>query len=224
MFTFKGVSSKDLGLKIVSLPPITSADERVDKIEIPNYDGVRYVSNGYSEVVREVMVIYEGTDFDRIKSVLRGEGDVIFDNEKDRYYKARIINKISFDELIRNKIYKFPIVFECQPYGYLLEGKNKIVVTEATEITNPGNVESYPIIEILGKGNIDLIIGQQVIKLINIEGAITLNSIDKEAYNGTALLNNKVNGEFPKLPTDKFSINILGEFSQLNIFPFWRCV
>lgn len=222
MFTFKGTSSRNMGLVTVTLPPISSNDERVETIDIPGRDGSVTISKGYAGVTKEVVVIYKGENFDELMRWLRGTGEVIFDNQPDRFYKARIVNKISFEELKINKIYKFPILFECQPYGYLNSGKQITTLTSNGTMTNPG-VESEPIITVTGSGNLDLVVAQQVIKLKNVEGSITLNTQILEAYNGAELANSKVNGEFPLLPPGSFSITWTGNITRLEVVPNWRC-
>src|SRR5574344_51054 len=101
-FTFKGVSSTEFNnLFVVSLPPITKPELKVEEIEIEGRDGVQYTDLGYTAYEKTFNIICLGTvDIEAIKNWLNGEGRLIFSNENDKYYNAKIIKNIDFQRLV----------------------------------------------------------------------------------------------------------------------------
>ncbi|EHN14608.1 putative phage tail protein, partial [Clostridium sporogenes PA 3679] len=103
----------------------------------------------YEGEVKPVEFDYFDDRFDDIKQWLTGSGEVIFSNEPDRYYKARIINKLDLARVLE-KFHSGIIQFDCQPFGYLQD--ELIEITNSTTIYNQANVNSQPYIKIYGNG------------------------------------------------------------------------
>ncbi|EJE7236822.1 phage tail protein, partial [Clostridium botulinum] len=126
-FVWKGTHSNEKGLKIISLPNITTSEKREEKIIIPGRDGYLTQSDeSYEGEVKPVEFDIKHDNFDEIKTWLNGSGEVIFSNEPDRYYKARIINKLDLARVLE-KFHSGIIQFDCQPFGYDLNN-NLIII------------------------------------------------------------------------------------------------
>ncbi|WP_061342909.1 phage tail protein [Clostridium botulinum] len=219
MFIFNNISSEDMGLIVQELPPISTPEETINKSDVPG--GVPILQNcGYGLLEKPCTCHYEGNNPDKLLQWLRGSGKVIFSNLKDRYYKSYIGNKIPLEQILRNKLYKFPVIFICKPFGYLLDGDIPIMVTKPTKLNNVKcNHKSLPTITIKGTGSAIFTINNRSFKITNINGEITINS-EKES-----VLNDRgeyMEGEFPYLDPGENLITWIGNIKEVTIIPYWR--
>ncbi|CAM2828090.1 distal tail protein Dit [Hathewaya histolytica] len=123
-FIWKGIHSSEKGLKIISLPNISTPEERVEKIVVPGRNGYLTTDdNTYEGEVKTVEFDIKHNNFDDMKQWLNGSGEVIFSNEMDRYYKARIVNKVDLIRVLE-KFHSGVVQFDCQPFGYLKDESN----------------------------------------------------------------------------------------------------
>ena len=154
---------------------------------------------------------------------LKGSGTVTFANRIGGYYKARIANQIPFEKVLRgNPHCTFAVNFRCYPFFYA-DGVEDITVTASgTMITNPGNVYSEPVLTVTGSGNITLMVGMTIVELENIPESIVIDSVLKEAYQGTSLLNDHMNGEFPVLKPGANAMSWAGNVTKVVVRPNWR--
>ena len=220
-FVWKGIHSNEKGLKIISLPNITTPEKREEKIIIPGRDGYLTQSDGgYEGEVKPVEFDIKHDNFDEIKTWLNGSGEVIFSNEPDRYYKARIINKLDLARVLE-KFHSGIIQFDCQPFGYLQKEVMQIITP--TTIYNQTNVNSQPYIKIYGNGYATLKINNEVIKLTNISDYIELDSEMMECYKSNVPLNHLMIGNFPIFQVGENNISWTGNISKIEIIPRWRC-
>lgn len=147
MFTFKGISSTDMGVFIYEHFPIPVSVARQTDETIPGRDGVvSYEDGSYegSEISGKVY-IKPTTNLDAVVKWLQGWGELIIPGAPDRYFNAKLSNIVPINEFVRNEVYEVPLTFKCQPFGYLLTGKDKVEFKSGT-ITNPGNTKAKPYI------------------------------------------------------------------------------
>lgn len=114
-FTHKGVfyvvnyielngekSTNVKGLIIQSLPPITKPKMRYSAEEIDGRDGDIITKLGYSAYDKEVSIGLHGDfDIDDAIAFFNSEGEVVFSNEPDKYYRYSILEQIDFERLVR---------------------------------------------------------------------------------------------------------------------------
>ena len=216
--------AEDMDIKTISLPDIKLSDERKTETTIPGRDGFLTELDGYDGDTKEVKADFIGTREKalRVAQWLKGEGEVVFGNIPDRYYKARINNMIPISQIIENQMYTFPIEFRCQPYGYLLDGKEEITITSGTILNhNKADTESLPIITINGTGPCTFTINNRTFNISEIGGSITINSLMKLVYNDKG---DKMTGKFPYLDIGENLITFTGTaITSVNIVPNWRC-
>ena len=93
---WKGIDSKTItGLLISKLPPISKPKLRVQETTIDGVDGSIIEELGYETYDKSISIgLTRGFDIDEIIKYFTGEGDVVFSNEPNKYYKAKIIEKI----------------------------------------------------------------------------------------------------------------------------------
>lgn len=113
-----GEKSTDVkGLIIQSLPPITKPKMRTSKEEIDGRDGDIVTKLGYAAYDKELSVGLHGDfDIDDAISFFDSEGEVVFGNERDKYYRYRILDQIDFERLVRFRTAK--VKLHVQPFKY----------------------------------------------------------------------------------------------------------
>ncbi|MBY6825579.1 phage tail protein, partial [Clostridium botulinum] len=102
---WNGIRAEDMGVKIISLPPISLSTQRVNEVEIEGRDGFLTELDGYGGDTKQVEADYRGNNPQKLLKWLRGSGEVIFGNVDDRYYKARISNIVPLEQIIENQLY-----------------------------------------------------------------------------------------------------------------------
>lgn len=113
-----GTKSTDVkGLMIQSLPPITKPKVRTSKEEIDGRDGDIVTRLGYAAYDKEVGIGLHGDfDIDDAISFFDSEGEVVFGNERDKYYRYQSLDQIDFERLVRFRT--ATVKMHVQPFKY----------------------------------------------------------------------------------------------------------
>lgn len=206
------------------LPERISPKRRDEAITISGRHGTLTATDGTFEpyILQAEFIVKDLSKTDKICSHFKGEGDLIFSNNLDRKYKARVNNQIEFSRIIRS-LKRFTVEFEVQPFMYEAAPAPR-TLTEPTSILNIGTFESEPIITVYGQGDITLTINNLNLILNGIDGEITLNSEILNAYKDTLSLNNKMSGDFPIFSVGENVISWTGSVTKLEIMPNWRWI
>lgn len=206
------------------LPERISPKRRDEAITISGRHGTLTATDGTFEpyILQAEFIAKDLSKTDKICSHFKGEGDLIFSDNENRKYKARVNNQIEFSRIIRS-LKRFVAEFEVQPFMYEAISST-LTLTEPTSIFNTGTFESEPIITIYGQGDITLTINNLNLILNGIDGKITINSEILNAYSGALLLNNKMSGDFPNFSVGENIISWTGSVMKLEIMPNWRWI
>ena len=231
-FLWNGVDCRTYGIHVTEQPPITIPLERSTQTNVPGRPGSLTQLEGedvYDDMIlTATCFISDPALIPAIAAWLKGSGTVTFANRLGGHYKARIVNQIPFEKILRgNPHCSFSVNFRCFPFWYLENVENISLYTSTQIIQNPGSVYSEPKIKVFGSGNITLMIGTQIVELQDVDGSIILDSVLQEAYKedavGTSTLQNeKMSGEFPILRPGANAISWTGAVSLIVITPNWR--
>lgn len=105
------------GLIIQSLPPISKPKMRTSIETIDGRDGDMVTRLGYAAYDKEVSIGLHGDfDIDDAIAFFDSEGEVVFGNEPDKYYRYSILEQIDFERLIRFRTAK--VKMHVQPFKY----------------------------------------------------------------------------------------------------------
>ncbi len=225
---WKGIDSRDVkGLIVCELPPITKPKMRVRTDTIDGRDGSETTILGYEAYDKTVKIgLTRNYDIDNIIAWLNGESIVQFSNEPDRYYRAKIIDQIDYEKLLRFKTAE--VKFYTQPFKYSVSERTKTIdVTgqSTTEIRNAGNYYSKPIITFTGTGTINLSVNglQKCVLYLGEESeSITVDADKQEAYSGAILKNRQMDGQFITLEVGKNTITWTGNLTKIEITNYSR--
>ena len=132
---WKNINSKDIkGLLISELPPITKPRMRVQETAIDGVDGSIIEELGFESYDKTITIgLTKGFDIDEVIEYFTGEGQVIFSNEPNKYYKARIIEQIDYERLLRFRT--ATVTFRVQPFKYEYDEEEQITETGSSEET-----------------------------------------------------------------------------------------
>lgn len=223
-----GVNSNTItGLLISTLPPITKPKQRTQTEEIDGRDGDIVTKLGYSAYDKEITIgLFGNYNTDQVITFFNSEGNIVFSNEADKYYKYQILDQIDFEKLIRFKTAK--VTLHVQPFKYPLQ-EQPITISGETTVINEGNIYSKPVLNISGSGEIEVTLnGEQIfnIDLGSEETDITIDTNQMEAYNPdtTELMNRQVTGDYSlfKLQAGNNTISLSGSVTSANISNYTR--
>lgn len=127
-------SSTIKGLLICELPPITKPKMRVQETEVDGVDGSIIEELGYETYDKPIRIgLTRDFDIDEVIKYFTGEGNVVFSNEPNKYYKAKIIEQIDYTRLLRFK--EAEVKFRVQPFKYEYQEEEQIAETGSIEGT-----------------------------------------------------------------------------------------
>lgn len=113
-----GEKSTDVkGLVIQSLPPISKPKMRTSTTTIDGRDGDMVTRLGYAAYDKQLSIGLHGDfDIDDAISFFDSEGEVVFGNEPDKYYRYQILDQIDFKRLVRFRT--ATVKMHVQPFKY----------------------------------------------------------------------------------------------------------
>ena len=226
-FSWNGERSTDYGVYVSVPPALTLPLEKTVFTDVPGRSGSLTTLQG-DEVYDDITMTVEcfvgsGENIATIGKWLKGNGELTFGNRPGGHYKAKVVNQIRFEQILRgNPHQSFAINFRCKPFFYI-EGQSEIVLEESGGIIeNVHAVHSTPTLTVVGTGDITLIVGLYVVELEGVDGSITIDSETMSVYKGADFFSEKMTGAFPRLDTGVTAISWVGDVSQVVVKPNWR--
>ena len=227
-FIWNGIDSRTMGVTTKGHAPIIRPEERVQHVEIPGRSGDLTETEGeniYNSYIQTVSFSVAGAEnVPAVYAWLRGAGYVTFSGEPTKKQKARIIGAITLNRISRNMDrWAGEAQFYCEPLKELSGEQAVEITTSGTTITNPGDVESRPLITITGSGDVTVRIGE---KSLSITGAASGWKIDSDLEwvmnaGGTPQMG-VYTGVFPTIPTGQSAVQFTGDVTKLTIQGRWR--
>lgn len=224
---WNGKDSRDIKELVISeLPPITKPNMRVKETVIDGVDGSIIEELGYESYDKTVSIgLKIGADVDKVIEFFTGNGTVVFSNEPNKYYIARIIKGVDYTRLLRFRTAK--VTFRVQPFKY-----NRVEVPrEATSdrtsmiVENLGNYTSKPLITIKGTGEVKLTVNDTVVCTYTFpsgENTVLLDSEKQDAYWDNTLKNRNMIGEFPIFAKGNNVVSWSGAVESIKIEKYSR--
>ena len=211
MFIYKGISSKDMHLRMLNDITFTSPTRDVNMIQVPGRDGDLIMDNGrYESVIRSVpcrLAAPLGTDVEtlisQINNWLIDDGRFhafTWENDPEFEYLARVEGDVTSQRIL-SRYGKTVIDFRLHPIKYLTSSLTEQQVTTGTNVPNPFNIEAKPIIRIVGNGDFTLNIGGRALVLQGIAGGCLIDSETQTitTLNGQLTLFERMFSAFPVL-------------------------
>lgn len=137
------------------------------------------------------------------------------------YWMARVENSPQIDMRVR-MLSPFEIGFDCKPQRFLKSGENAVVFTSRGSLFNQYGQIALPFIALYGQGAGRLTIGDCVVDVKALDGALYLDSDTQNAYNGSGNQNMNINAPiFPTFPDGEIQIAFSGGIERVEIIPRW---
>ena len=227
-FEWNGVRCTAMGIRLQGMPPVQRPEERVSHVVIPGRSGELTQTEGtdiYNSYIQTIpMIIDSEANLRTAEAWLRGDGYVTFSGQGDLKQRARVINSVTFTKHSRNSTYwEGDVQFYCEPLKEKTSEQAVEITSSGATITNPGDVESRPLITITGSGNVTVRIGE---KSLSITGSETGWKIDSDLEwimnaGGTPQMG-VYTGEFPTIPVGNSAVQFTGSITKLTIQGRWR--
>lgn len=148
-FSFKGQTSEDYGLKLISMPPPPRGGSNTEIITIPGRaEKLTKQHEEYDNIELPFEFLIEDKSKTRnIYSWLKGTGKLIFGDEPDKYYNAvssQVIEAVRISDELRS----FTVKFICSPFAYSIANPTEsfsdlLNPTKKTSTINIRNNGSY---------------------------------------------------------------------------------
>ena len=226
-FIWKNKTSDSMGLFISKLPDPIRAPERVETIEIPGRAGSLTVLEGkdvYDSYTKEIVVqtLRSNPRMQEIMDWLRGDGDLVLSNEPEYAYRARITAKVQFDR-VSNDLTQAKLQFFVEPFKKnRYQDSDRITIsTSGTNIYNPGNIESKPLVTVTGSGHIT--IGGKSMMIIQSSGT-TLIDCDAKVVVKDGEIIPGYGEDFWTIPVGESAVTFTSGTPTIVIDPNWRWV
>lgn len=250
-FKWNGVKCSDYGMVVLTQPSITRAPERAEPTPVPGRSGSLTLledEDVYDDIVLTAgclvddpngMTMYKGQSMTRIQAIcgwLRGEGEVEFANRQGGYYKARIVNQIGFDKIVRDHPHMgFQVQFRCNPFFYLNSGLAvQQSSTSPLTMKNLGNIYSEPLLRVTGNSEGAIVCGESILYINSFSGLqyIMIDCEAKIPYTGVkgsltdplTLLGSRVTGDWIKIPEGDSFLSWMMGITNVTVTPRWRCI
>ena len=213
---------KDSYFKVECLDDTFSIKETT----VDGVDGSIIEELGYEAYDKTISVgLKIGADIDKVIEYFSGSGNVIFSNEPDKYYIARIVKGIDYQRLLRFR--KANITFRVQPFKYDFIEIEKFATAESEGVVveNIGNYTAKPIITIKGEGTVELLLNGTVICNYTFpegEDTVILDSEKQDAYLDKLLKNRNMDGDFPVFNKGNNTLSWNGSVESIRIKRYSR--
>lgn len=218
-FIFNNINSKDRGIIVNTLPPISKAEGSYEEIKVPGRNGTLYIDNKcYDSFTYEITcTLLSGSNIRSIAKWLNGSGKLIISTELDKFYNVIIKNQIDFGQIYR-VCNEFVVIFDVEPIAHSVQEKELVLTKETQFIIKESTYDIKPYIRVNGNENITLTINNKSVILNDIEGYIELDCELEEAYKDNLNCNSKVECEdFPVLVPGINNISWIGNVSTIQI-------
>lgn len=232
-FTYNGISSEDMELKIISFPPPPKAEETTEYTNIPGREtGLVKRKGQYSNTKPQLkFALLDRSRYRAILEWLSGSGKLIYSDEPDKYYNAYFTGTTDY-ERVSDEILEASMKVTVLPFARAVN-PTIIDLTSATSYvlaTNAGTVKGKPIITLKPSGTEPVTISingedfvVQIPETVSTNGyAITIDSEIMIAYY-TDTDGNKIScteyttGHFPLLHVGENYIKHSGGVSEMSI-------
>jgi len=221
MFIYKGIRSIDMGLQIDGNLTFESPRRDLNLVSVAGRDGDLVMDNGrYNSITRTINCRLRTTNenvetvINRIHNWLAIDvnfHDFSWSGDPGFTYKAMIENPTRTQRVLV-KLARIALNFRVHPIKYLTSSLNEQVVASGTNVENPFQLASKPVIRVVGSGNIIINIGLQVLDLRNIFQEITIDceTMTVMGHDGVAEFA-KMYSTFPELRPGNNIITFTGD-------------
>ena len=219
MVLWNGLEFRTKGIIVENIPKISKGKKRIKSYEVEGRNGVLVVDNGtYDAFVCSLECHFDTDNFsiNSIKEFLDGYGTLSFDGVTE--YNAYIQNQIDFEKVVMFR--KFVVQFLVNPISRDIQPTTFNVEENPTILTIDSTANMYPVITLVGEGNVNITINNKTFYLYDLDPLLTytLDCDAKVIINSNGLnCSNQMQYDFPYLKKGLNNIAYIGTLSQFTI-------
>lgn len=233
-FWFNGQCSADFGI-MASGPCTYDAPEwDVEKISIPGRHGDMILRNGRLKNLPIQYPVSIARNFPEhalaAKAWLLSDHGYhrLTDSYNPEYFRlASFLGPIDFDVKFLNRAGEAELSFDCKPQFFLKSGETPLAIaSNGTMLRNPCAFPAQPLVTVYGAGDGSLTVGGVTVEFFGLDGEISLDCEDMEAYRLVAGVmvgrNKNISApEFPVLQPGPNEVTWAGGVERVEIIPRW---
>ena len=127
---------------------------------------------------------------------------------------------------ILNATGKAKMKIDCKPFRYYFSGETAVTIASGGTLTNPSDVEAYPLIKVTGKGAGTLTIGAVVMTFKALDDYLMIDCAEQNIYRQLSENRNSYVelGLFPTLLEGTNTVSFSGGITGCEITPRWVTV
>jgi predicted phage tail component-like protein len=229
-FSFKGIKNTAMHVAMTSMPTRPLPAAKGDLLTVPGMNGKLWQPENAFDRINVSLALYteDNADIDEVCAWLSGEGDLVFGDEPDKAYHARITKEFSRNNQ-NARFYNQTMTpsFDCEPFRYESNPADPIsITTSGTAITNIGTIASAPLLVVSGSGTGTLMVGSSSMIFTGMTGDITIDCDAKFAYTGSGttrvLATQYITGDWIEIGTGTQYVTFSGGITGVTITPNWR--
>ena len=224
-----GRNSRDMGLYVLEYPPLCVPRRRGANLSVRGgadmwlYDGPW----AYEDMLLDVKCYARaGADWEAIAAYLTPDArEIIFGDQPQYALTGKCDEALELKRVLRERQARaFTLPLRCAPFKRLASPGLAVTLTAAGSIEHPGTARSYPLIEVTGTGDVDIIThATQHFAISGLESGAPI-LIDSGAMictngAGTADWSAKTAGDYPYLDPGANTVSFTGNVTQIRITP-----
>ena len=205
-FTYNNISSETMGIKIISMPPPSRAEQVTETLTIPGRaEPLLYRHPEYLPTEHEIefAMLYNTDTIRSVYSWLTGIGNFVRSDESDKYYVANVCPIIEATR-ISDDIFTMVIKIMCQPFAYSVNNSILTIDNPPSSITVGGSVYSEPLLKIImatgsSASILNLYVNSKSFTITGLlaDSVVYVDAARRVAYQGSNIITNKTTGKFP---------------------------
>ena len=226
-FIFNGQRSSSYGIYISGNGTYNFPERDVEKITVQGKNGDLIIDNGRFKNTTLTYLAFIRRNFKENVDAARMWllADSAYHKLEDTYHPeifrmARFASPTNFTMRFLNLSGECELVFDCKPQRFLKSGTVPVESTGAITLMNPTVHEALPIIRVYGSSG-TLIVGNNVVQLLNIDEYVDIDSEIQNTYKGINNCNSNMIGDFPTLQAGETGIRFEGNITKIQITPRW---
>lgn len=224
-FTYNGINSDEMGVKVYTRPSIPAAAEVTEQYDIPRA-GTHYYHTGLVEDIQipvQCSFVAEPNAFQKtareVSAWLAGDSDrrLIFSDDDEWFYRVK---KVTGGDSVQRSLKvaaNFTITFVCEGFAYAVDGEKP-----STNYTNYYET-SRPLYYLTGNAAGSLTINGKTFA-VNVNQNLFIDTERMIAYRSNGdLVNSSIAGDYEDmwLPSGDNSISVSSGLT-LSVYPRWR--
>lgn len=222
-FTFKGISSEQMGLVVNKMPNYVKPKRRSEVIEVQGKDGANIVEYGFAPyTLKATVTLLDVSKLDEIISWLDGSGQLVVSDDPYKYRNVSVLEGIDYARLSDFKEASIEF-YVYDPFRYVLKDIDRTFTSFPATIKNNGTYLSQPIITIAGSGAIGVTInGISFDYTFPTSESVTIDCQNMDATYQGSLRNQYMSGDFPVLDVGVNNISVTGNVTSITFEKYTR--